>query len=108
MYQHVLIENRAKLYQKQRQLYVEGEEIHHLPIEDLDTVVLANRGINVSSYCLEQLSANGTAVILCDGKFMPSAVLLPFGAHSRRLRQIKAQISQTKPHLKRLWQQIVR
>lgn len=108
MYRHLLVNEGARIYQTHQQLHIDGKDEHVFPIEDLDTVVLSNRNINMSAYSLEKLCENGTTVIICDGHHMPSAVLMPFGVHSRRLRQIKAQTSQPRPRIKRLWQQIVR
>lgn len=108
MYQHVIIESGAKVYQKNEQLFIETERVHHLPMEDIATLLLDNRRITITAYCLDTLVRHGAAVILCNEKHMPSAIMLPFAAHSRRLKMIRLQVGQTKPRQKRLWKQIVR
>lgn len=107
MYQHIMVESGAKVFQKDNRLCIEKGVLHELPAEDIATVVLDNREIIITTYCLEQLSSRGTVVILCNGKHMPESVLLPYGANSRRLKTIRRQISQKKPHLKQLWRQVV-
>lgn len=107
MYQHIMVESGAKVFQKNNRLCIEKGVLHELPAEDIATVVLDNREIIITTYCLEQLSSRGTVVILCNGKHMPESVLLPYGANSRRLKTIRRQISQKKPHLKQLWRQVV-
>ena len=107
MYQHIMVESGAKVFQKNNRLCIEKDVLHELPAEDIATVVLDNREIIITTYCLEQLSSRGTVVILCNGKHMPESVLLPYGANSRRLKTIRRQISQKKPHLKQLWRQVV-
>ena len=57
---------------------------------------------------MDALATNGTAVIICGDNHQPSGVFIPFGAYSRRLPMIKLQFQQSKPRLKRLWQQIVK
>lgn len=107
MYQHIMVESGAKVFQKNNRLCIEKDVLHELPAEDIATVVLDNREIIITTYCLEQLSSRGTVVILCNGKHMPESVLLPYGANSRRLKTIHRQISQKKPRLKQLWRQVV-
>lgn len=109
MYRHVIIEQGAYVYHKDNQLYVRGYEgDHKLPIEDIATVLLASSQITITSRALDALVTAGTNVIVCDSKYVPCGTLLPFASHSRRLKVLKLQIEQTRPRLKRLWQQIVR
>lgn len=42
MYQNMMIESSARIYQKNNQLYVRSEEEHHIPIEDINMLLLAN------------------------------------------------------------------
>lgn len=107
MYQHIIIESGAKVYQKNSQLFIEAEQVHHIPIEDIATLLLDNRRIAITGYCLETIVKNGAVVILCNEKHLPSAVMLPFAANSRRLKMINLQIEQTKPRKKQLWKQII-
>ncbi len=102
-----MVESGAKVFQKNNRLCIEKDVLHELPAEDIATVVLDNREIIITTYCLEQFSSRGTVVILCNGKHMPESVLLPYGANSRRLKTIRRQISQKKPRLKQLWRQVV-
>lgn len=67
MYQHIMVESGAKVFQKNNRLCIEKGVLHELPAEDIATVVLDNREIIITTYCLEQLSSRGTVVILCNG-----------------------------------------
>ena len=107
MYQHLMIDSRARIYQRNYQLCVDNGEVHHFPIEDIDTLVIANRESSITVSCLDTLTANGSSVLICGANYMPEGILLPFGAYSRRLRMIKYQIGQAKPATKQLWKQIV-
>ena len=108
MYRQVIVESGARIFQKKNQLYIRTAEEHHLPIEDLAALVLDSREIQITVYALEQLVSNGTVIILCNEKHMPAGILLPYGSHSRRLKTVRKQISQSKPRLKQLWKQVVR
>ncbi|SHK47856.1 CRISP-associated protein Cas1 [Selenomonas ruminantium] len=107
MYQQVIIDSRAKIYQRNHQLCVNTGEVYHIPIEDIDTIVIANRESSITVACLDSLVENGSSVLICGKNYMPEGILLPFGAYSRRLRMIKYQIGQGKPAVKQLWKMIV-
>ena len=52
MYRQVIVQREARIYQKENQLVIENETAHRIPIEDIDTLVIANRRVNISAYCL--------------------------------------------------------
>lgn len=108
MYRQAIVESGARIFLRKNRLCIETDDLHQLPVEDLAALVLDSREIEVTAYALERLAANGTVVIFCNEKHMPSGVLLPYGSHSRRLRTVRKQISQSKPRLKQLWKQVVR
>lgn len=108
MHQNIIITSPANISVKDGRLSVHTDKVHFFPVEDLNVVVLDNRQSKISSYALDLLSENGTTVIVCGSNHHPAGVLLPFGAYSRRLPMIKLQFSQSKPKLKRIWQQIIR
>lgn len=45
MYQHIMVESGAKVFQKNNRLCIEKDVFHELPAEDIATVVLDNREI---------------------------------------------------------------
>ena len=44
MYQHIMVESGAKVFQKNNRLCIEKGVLHELPAEDIATVVLDNSG----------------------------------------------------------------
>lgn len=107
MYQHIVVESEAKIYRKNSQLFIETDYAHHVPIEDVATLVLDNRKSTVTTFCLDSLVQNGTVVFICNEKHLPRGILLPFAANSRQLKMVRLQTEQTKPRKKQLWKQIV-
>ncbi|MEE1361610.1 MAG: type II CRISPR-associated endonuclease Cas1 [Selenomonadaceae bacterium] len=108
MYRNILINNPARIYQKNHQLVVEVEAIHRFPIEDIATLVIDNQQTSITTNCLNMLAEQGVCVIVCDGKHMPSGCLMPVSAYSRRLPMLKLQLSLPKVKIKHLWQQIIK
>lgn len=92
---------------KDGQLLVqEGRET--FPLEDVNCVMVDNLRTTVSVYALQQLSAAGATVILCDEKHTPSSVLLPHQGYYKRLSVLESQAALSRPRRKQLWKMIVR
>ena len=106
-YRSIVVSSSAKITVKNEQLVIEGEKSGSIPIEDIRTLMIESRASLISTYALSALSEAGVCVYICDEKHLPSAVVQPIGRYSRQRKQIISQLSQSKPHLKRMWQDIV-
>ena len=106
-YRSIVISSAVKLTVRNQQLVIDGEVSGSIPIEDIRTLMIESRAASITSYALSVLSEEGVCVYICDEKHLPSAVLQPIGRYSRQRKQIMTQLSQGKPALKRMWQDIV-
>ena len=77
------------------------------PIEDLAFVILESQRIRITTYALDALAENNTAIIVCDKRHMPSGFLLPNTLHSVAQRIVRAQLEAPKVFLGKLWKQTV-
>lgn len=76
-------------------------------IEDIGCVVLENQMISITLPLLNELVKNNVAVILCDCKGMPSAMLQPIEANATQAESLKAQLAVSEPMKKQAWRQII-
>lgn len=106
-YRNIFIANEAKMRLKNNQLIVFNGNEFSFPIEDIKSIVVDNPRTTLSAKLVSYLSEQGVCLIFCDEKHTPSASLVPIGSYCRSLKRIELQISQSKPKLKRIWQQIV-
>ena len=106
-YRSIVISSAVKITVKNQQLVIEGEANGSVPIEDIRTLMIESRSASITSYALSALSEEGVCVYICDEKHLPSAILQPLGRYSRQRKQIMTQLAQSKPALKRMWQDIV-
>ncbi len=86
----------------------DGQRVGQVPIEDLGILILNHSGAVVTQGLLDACSENNAVVVCCDGKRLPSSILLPLSGHSVHAETLRAQVAMTLPRRKRLWQQIVR
>jgi CRISPR-associated protein Cas1 len=78
------------------------------PLAQVAALVLSNPHVTVTNAVLAGVAANGGIVVVSDGKFQPSGMLLPLDAHYAQGERFRLQSAAAQPVQKRLWQQIVR
>lgn len=83
------------------------EEVVTRPIEDIGCVVLENQMIRVTLPLLNELVKNNVAVIVCDQKLMPSAMLQCLDGNTTQAESLKLQLSASEPMKKQAWKQII-
>jgi CRISP-associated protein Cas1 len=105
----VEISNPSYLHMRHAQMVIEQDdrEVGSVPIEDLGVLILDHVAIVYSQAVLVACWEANVAVVICDARHMPTAVLLPMEGHSLHSRVLQEQINASEPTCKRLWQQIV-
>ena len=83
------------------------EEEKTMSIEDLGYVILEDQQISISLPLLNALNNNNVAVILCNDKHLPSAMLLNLDGHSIQTELFSNQIRVSEPLKKNIWKQTV-
>lgn len=106
-FRNIKIDSHVKLSIKNQQLNIETDISRHIPLEDINCIIIENQSVTVSAYLLQKMADMGIAIFFCDEKHLPNAVLLPMVRHSRHFKILKYQMEAGKPLQKRLWQQIV-
>ncbi len=107
-YRNIFISNEARLRLRNKQLIVDNGEELSFPIEDIRSIVIDNPYTTLSAKLLSKLSEDGVCVIVCDDKHTPSAAMMPIGVYCRVNKRVTLQFEQSKPKLKKLWQEIVK
>lgn len=108
--QTICLTTPVRLSLRRRQMVItdaSGTELATRPIEDIGVVVLEHQQSTATLPLLCSLSAQNVAVILCDGKCMPSAMLMPLEANTTQAETLRAQVSATEPCRKQMWKLIV-
>ncbi len=101
--------NPTYLSTRKEQLVVEtkeGEE-HSIPIEDIGFVVLENPQITITMPAMQKLNANNVALVCCDEKHHPSAMLLNLDGHHLQGELFRNQLQASEPLKKQLWKQVI-
>ena len=70
-------------------------------------VILEHPQITITQPALQQLNQNNVAVVVCNDKHLPSAMLLNLDSHHLQNELFGHQIDATRPLKKQLWQQTI-
>lgn len=87
---------------------IKREAVRTIPVEDIGVVVLDNRRITITQAALGALVGNAAAVVTCDDRHIPSAMLLPLEGNTIHSERFRSQLNASLPLKKQLWQQTVR
>ena len=106
----VAISNPAKLSHRNRQMVVEREGYvpETVPVEDMGVLILENPAISHTQGILTLCLENNVAVIICNKKHLPVAILSPLESNSLHSKTISRQAKIAEPLRKRLWKTIVK
>ena len=105
-FRNIMISSNMKLRIQDQQLVVTAGDEVHIPLEDINCILIENQSVTLSAYLLQKVADSGIALYVCDEKHLPNAVLLPMVRHSRHFKILKYQMETGKPLQKRLWQQV--
>lgn len=109
--QTLVFTNPFRLSVKNAQLVIASkemsEETRTIPIEDIGVVIIENQMVSVTIPLLNELVDAGVAVVLCDKKGMPHAMLQNMDGNNLQGEFLRNQIEVGEVLRKQLWKQIV-
>ena len=111
----IYVGNPAYLSLSSRQMVIRrpsaddvGKDISgSIPVEDIGVVVIDNRQVTITSGLIDALLENNVALISCDGRSLPTGLMLPLCGHTIQNERFRCQLSASLPLQKQLWQQTV-
>ena len=76
-FRNIMISSNMKLRIQDQQLVVTAGDEVHIPLEDINCILIENQSVTLSAYLLQKVADSGIALYVCDEKHLPNAVLLP-------------------------------
>lgn len=84
-----------------------SEVVGMVPLDDLAVILVSSRSATISADLLRTIAERDGTTIICDQKFHPSAMVLPYGRHPAGSHRMIAQVTASEPSKKRIWKHIV-
>jgi len=105
-----LAEEPARLTVRNQCLVIaRGEESEiTVPLAETAALVVSNPRVSLTQAVLAGLAEAGGIVVICDSRYMPTAMLMPLEAHFAQGERFELQAQAPLPLCKRLWQSVVR
>ncbi len=107
-FRNIIISSPAKLSIHHTQLKIETDCCHHVPLEDINALLIEHLQVTLSAYALQALAESGVCTFICNTKHIPSAILTGFKSHFHQTRMLQLQLDASKPFKKKLWQHIIK
>lgn len=85
----------------------EEKQEHSVPVEDIGFMILENPQITFTLRVIEACNANNTAMLFCDQRHHPSAMLQNLDGNNMHSEIVRKQINASKSLKKQLWKQVV-
>jgi CRISPR-associated protein Cas1 len=85
----------------------DGEQKAALPAEDVGYLLVDGAAVTISSGALRACAENGVALIVCDARHLPCAVLTPLHAHSLTSAILRGQAAAPLRSRQVIWRRIV-
>ncbi|GEM53900.1 subtype II CRISPR-associated endonuclease Cas1 [Flavobacterium branchiophilum NBRC 15030 = ATCC 35035] len=104
----ILLENKASVSTKNRQLVIKTEwRETTIPIEDLGFVVVDNPEVYLSIRAMNLLIENNAAIIVCHQNHLPQGMFMNLNSHHVQQEIFRNQLEASVPLKKQLWQQTI-
>lgn len=98
---YISVSNGLAIFMKKNQT------VSTVPVNEIACVVCSHPEMILSLHSLSAFAEEGIPVVICNEKYMPSAMVLPYAAHFAQIERFNLQIEATKPMSKKLWQQVI-
>lgn len=99
----VVVENPAKLSFRDNKLVIKQDDEIALPLEDIDSLIIDNHEVVLTTNILVALSQFGVNALICDEKHLPATIILPHGQASRGSKNARQQLVMREALRKQLW-----
>ena len=107
----IYCESSSYLKLQNKQLHIEFKDKLNptsiIPVEDIETLIIDNNQITITSALIQELQDNKVAFIICNNKHMPTGLMLPIDGNSIQHERIHLQVKINQTLKGSLWKQII-
>ena len=104
----VVINKMCKLSYKNDYLIIRSEELKMIHLSEINTIIVENGLISITSYLINELVNKKIKLIICDEKHNPSGEMVPYYGAFNTSKKVLNQINWKKDKKDKTWQLIVK
>ncbi|MQS75771.1 type II CRISPR-associated endonuclease Cas1 [Lactobacillus halodurans] len=83
------------------------EDKVYIPLSDITMVVLEGNRTTITTKLLSSLSQNNIGLVICDDKYLPVGIYLPYGQYHHYSKRVIKQASWSDEQKGELWKEVV-
>ena len=104
----VVINKMCKLSYKNDYLIIRSEELKLIHLSEINTIIVENGLVSITSYLINKLINKKIKLIICDEKHNPSGEMVPYYGAFNTSKKVLNQINWKKDKKDKIWQLIVK
>ena len=104
----VVVNRNCKKKKKNDYLVIRSEELQMIHLSEIDTIIVENGMVSITSYLINELAQNKIKIIFCDEKHNPSCEMMPYYGSFNTSKKVTIQSKWKENKKKEAWQQIIK
>lgn len=104
----VIVNKNCKLSYKNDYLIIRSDELQMIHLSEIDTIIVENGMVSITSYLINELAQEKIKIIFCDEKHNPSCEMIPFYGSFNTSKKIYNQCHWKRNKKEEIWTQIVK
>lgn len=104
----VVVSKNCKLSYKNDFLIIRSDELQMIHLSEINTIIIENGMVSITSYLINELVNNKIKLIFCDEKRNPCCETMPYYGSYNTSKKILNQINWKKERKDLAWQQLVK
>lgn len=104
----VAVNKNCKLSYKNDYLIIRSETLQMIHLSEINTIIIENGMVSITSYLINELSNHKIKLIFCDEKHNPSCEVMPYYGSFNTSKKILNQTNWKNTRKDECWQQIVK
>ena len=104
----VVVNKNCKLSYKNDYLIIRSEELQMIHLSEINTIIVENGMVSITSYLINELANQKIKIIFCDEKRNPSCEMIPYYGSFNTSKKILNQIAWKKERKDKAWQQLIK
>ena len=104
----VVVSKNCKLSYKNDYLIIRSEDLQMIHLSEIDTIIVENGMVSITSYLINELAQNKIKIIFCDEKHNPSCEMMPYYGSFNTSKKVTIQSKWKENKKKEAWQQIIK
>ena len=104
----IVVNKNCKLSYKNNYLIIRSEELKMIHLSEIDTIIVENGMVSITSYLINELAQSKIKIIFCDEKHNPSCEMMPYYGAFNTSKKVINQVKWRKERKENAWKQIVK